>query len=114
MKKFISLALLSCALFADQITTNEAKNYIGEEKTVCGKVVSTYYARSTYGSPTFLTLDKTNPNEVFKAVIFADNRGNFNGAPEYIYRDKDICVTGMIEIFEDIAQIVVSSDFQIK
>lgn len=53
-------------------------------------------------------------HQIFTVVIFEDNRENFRGAPERIYKNRDICVSGMIEEYKDIPQIVVSSDFQIK
>lgn len=111
MKKFLLVVLFSYGLYADSITTSEASNYIGEEKTVCGEVVSTYYSKYKEGSPTFLNLDSF---EKFKVVIFKENRKNFSSAPEYIYINRNICVTGMIENFDDSLQVVVSSEFQIK
>ena len=36
-----------------KLTTAEAKNHIGEQATVCGKVASGRYAASTRGKPTF-------------------------------------------------------------
>ena len=114
MKKILSIILLAASLFAESITTSEASNYIGEEKTVCGKVVSTYYARSSNGAPTFLNLDRPHPNQIFTAVIFEENRDNFRGAPERIYKNRDICVTGMIVEYKGIPQIVVENDFQIE
>jgi hypothetical protein len=42
-------------------TAAEAHAHIGETAMVCGEVVSTRYASSTKGHPTFLNLDKPYP-----------------------------------------------------
>jgi len=39
---------------AKKLTAAEAKDHIGEQATVCGKVASTRYAATTRGKPTFL------------------------------------------------------------
>lgn len=114
MKKFLLMILLTSAVFSGSITTSVVQNYIGQEKTVCGKVVSTYYAKSSYGSPTFLNLDRPYPNHVFTAVIFEENRNNFRGKPERVYKHKNICVSGIISEYKGVPQIVVESDFQIE
>ena len=114
MKKILLSILIICSLFAGSISPNVASNYIGEDKTVCGKVVSTYYARSSNGAPTFLNLNRPYPNQVFTIVIFEENRDNFRGKPEKIYNHKNICVTGTIDEYNGIPQIVVESDYQIN
>jgi hypothetical protein len=44
------------------ITATQARDHVGERATVCGAVVSTHYAASTHGNPTFINLDKPYPN----------------------------------------------------
>ncbi len=86
------------------ITTAQAKDHIGEEATVCGKVVSARYAASSRGRPTFLNLDRPHPNQVFTVIIWGKNRASF-GKPEEKYRGKEICVTGKIETYRGKPQI---------
>lgn len=114
MKKLLLLICISASLLAGSISTKEASNYIGQTKIVCGKVVSTYYARSSSGAPTFLNLDRPYPNNVFTAVIFEENRSNFRGQPEKVYKYKKICVAGLITEYKGIPQIVLESDSQIR
>jgi hypothetical protein len=49
------------------LTAAEARGHVGENGTVCGKVVSTHYADRSRGQPTFLNLDKP--------VIWGSDRG---------------------------------------
>lgn len=100
---------------ADQpLSAAEAKHHIGEDKTVCGKVVSATYARRSRGQPTFINLDKPYPKHVFTAVIWAGDRQKFRKPPEVELRDKRICVKGEITEYRGKAQIVVKEPKQIE
>src|ERR1700730_4623752 len=78
-----------------KLTAVEAKDHVGETATVCGNVVSTRYATSTKGRPTFLNLDKPYPDQVFTIVIWGSDSDKFR-RPEVEYSEKRICVTGKI------------------
>ena len=109
----LSIALLSQTLLAsDPIPAAKAKEHVGQDGTVCGKVADTRYLDSGK-KPTFLNFDERYPNHTFTAVIIGENRAKF-GEPEKDYRDKDICVTGKIEDFNGKPQIVVTEPQQIK
>lgn len=61
--------------YADQfaskgISPEVAGNYVGKEVLVTGKVISSYFAENESGSPTFLNLDKTFPNNALSVIIF--------------------------------------------
>jgi hypothetical protein len=96
-----------------RLTTAEAKDHIGEQATVCGKVASTRYVSNSRGRPTFLNLDKPYPSQVFTVLIWGENREKF-GAPEEMYRDKQICVTGKITEYKKAPEIVVSEPQNIE
>jgi hypothetical protein len=49
----------------------------------------------------------------FTVLIWGSDRGKF-GAPETVYQDRDICVTGQIKQFRGTPEIVVSDPKQIK
>src|ERR1700722_15306264 len=91
---FFALAF-STAAQTNKITAAEAKDHVGETRTVCGKVVSTHFASKTKGEPTFLNLDEPYPKEVFTILIWGSDRAKF-GAPEAKYKDARVCVTGKI------------------
>lgn len=111
----ISLLTASAATLAQgkKLTTTEAKNHIGEQATVCGKVAGGRYAATTRGKPTFLDLDKPYPNELFTVLIWVENRAKF-GAPEETYRNKNICVTGRIQSYRGEPEIVASDPVQLS
>jgi len=107
------VTLLGHSLAAQRkISATEAKDHVGETTTVCGSVVSTRYAKSTKGQPTFLNLDKPYPNQIFTVLIWGSNRSKF-GAPEVEYKSKRVCVTGKITDYRGVPEIVVDSPRQI-
>ena len=113
----LSVLLSSFAAFAfaqDTITTQDAAKFIGQQKTVCGTVGSTHYAPKREGQPTFIDFEKPFPNHIFTALIWGSERDRFETPPETLYAGKDLCVTGMIESYEDRPAIVVKEPGQIK
>lgn len=106
--------LLAASIVAQKkLTAGEAKEHFGETATVCGQVVSTRYADSTKGQPTFLNLDKPYPNQVFTIVIWGDHRSKF-GKPEDDYKEKRVCVSGKITAYAGLPEIVVEDPKQIR
>jgi hypothetical protein len=88
----------------EPITAQDAKNHIGQVGTVCGKVSDSRFAIYSRGSPTFLNLDQPYPNEVFTVLIWAEYRSRF-GSPEIRFREKEICVTGVITRYRTFSSI---------
>jgi hypothetical protein len=97
------------------IQWHEAHAHVGEFRRVIGSVVSTRFASTSRGSPTFLNLGKPYPDSGrFQVVIWAENRANFPGAPESFYLGRTICVTGLIEVFRGIPEIEADSSEDIS
>ncbi|MGC8781217.1 MAG: hypothetical protein ACP5UQ_10165 [Anaerolineae bacterium] len=94
---------------------NEARNYEGRTECVCGPVVDTYYASRSNGAPTFLNLGAkgTDPNR-FTIVIWGEYRANFDPPPEVAYRNKTICVTGRIQLYRGVPEILIKSPAEIE
>jgi hypothetical protein len=121
MKPFRSLVVLVfCFLIipslhaqTKKLTGAEAKDHIGNRATVCGKVVSTHYAKSSKGEPTFLNLDEPYPKEVFTILIWGSDREKF-GTPEDEYKGLRVCVTGKITSYRSRPEIVATERGQIE
>jgi hypothetical protein len=103
----------SIAVAQSSISAADAKNHIGEKKTVCGNVLSTHYAVRSRGNPTFLNLDKPYPSQVFTVVIWGSDRPRF-GTPEDSYANKHLCITGQIKGYRGVPEIVAYDPSQIK
>jgi DNA/RNA endonuclease YhcR with UshA esterase domain len=109
---FFLLLAFSTAAQTTKITAAEAKDHVGEVRTVCGKVVSTHYASGSKGQPTFLNLDEPYPKEVFTILIWGSDRAKF-GTPETKYKDASVCVTGKITSYRGKPEIIATEPRQI-
>lgn len=105
----------TAGLPASAISWDEAKDYIGDRTTVCGPVAGTTYGATSNGRPTWLNIGKDYPSsERFVVIIWGENRGNFPQPPESYYAGKTICVTGLIQEYQGIPQIEVTTPDQIQ
>jgi hypothetical protein len=109
----IAFTVLARAQTQKKLSASEAKDHTGETATVCGNVVNTHYAARNKGSPTFLNLDEPYPRQIFTILIWGSDRPKF-GDPETKYRNKRVCVTGMIKNYRGVPEIVADSPDQIK
>lgn len=102
---------------AGAIAWSETSQYIGQTKTVCGNIVRTTFAQNTNGQPTYLDMGRAYPDSSrVSIVIWGSSRANFSTPPETLYRNKTICVTGVIKTYQGIPQIEVRTpaDIEIK
>jgi DNA/RNA endonuclease YhcR with UshA esterase domain len=115
------LALLAGSLLAaapvppaaPRITPREASRHAGEEVMVCGLVAGTKYASGVPGQPTFLDFGAAYPDELFRVVIWGTARGRFHDSPEQVYKRKQVCATGRIELYRGKPEIVVKDPAQL-
>jgi len=108
----ITATLPSCA---NAINWDQASAYMGQQSTIVGPVISATFASSSRGKPTFLNIGKPYPNPGrFTVVIWGYDRDNFPFDPVIQYDKKTVCVTGLIENYKGIAEIVVNTASDIK
>ncbi len=78
--------------------------------TVDGTVVSTFVSSK---DNTFL--DFNIPYQgYFYAVIFSNDLGNFNFSPASYYLNKEVRITGLVQIYNGSPEIIVNSPSQIE
>lgn len=99
---------------AERIGASEANRHVGSVAEVCGEVSSADYLPQVNGEPTFLNMGQAYPNQDFTAVIWGDHRGQWATPPERRYENREICVTGTIEMHEGTPQIVVEDPARIE
>ena len=115
--KYILLAII---LFTAQVTfaqktidINEAINKVGDTVTICTKIFGGRFMENSKGSPTLLNAGASYPNSPLTVVVTGEARKLFDFKPEEYYKDKSICVTGVIELYKEKPQIVVTKTSQI-
>jgi hypothetical protein len=118
MKKivlFLAAYLLSITAFAQlAIKPEDAAKHIGEKVTVCGKIYSGKFLENAKKQPTFLNMGDKYPNQPLTIVIWGDLRSKMNYKPEERYADQQVCVTGVIVLYKEKAQIEVIEEAQLK
>jgi len=88
----------------------QAANYLGQSKIVEDKIVRTY--ASSKGT---VFLDFHDPYQgYFQVTIFASDVKNFPFSPVSFYLNKEVRVTGTIEMYQGAPEIIVHSPSQIE
>ena len=91
-----------------------ARNHIGEYGTIAGKVYGVSYRPDVKGQPTFINIGADYPSSNrMQVVIWGSDRGNWYYTPESLYRGQWIAVTGSIQLYRGVPEIIVSSPSQI-
>ncbi|MDZ4278862.1 MAG: DNA-binding protein, partial [Dehalococcoidia bacterium] len=92
------------------IAWDQAEQRVGQQATVQGPVVGTHFAEESRGQPTFLNIGNPfpDPNRL-TVVIWIEDRAAFPEPPETAYDGKTVCVTGVIETYEGVPEIVAAS-----
>mgnify|MGYP005621540759 FL=1 len=98
-----------------EIPHTAAIQNIGKLRIVCGKVQSTYINSNTASQRIYLNMGREYPNHTFTGLIwYSSNKDNFDGRPDKKYRKKDICISGVITVFNDKPQIQIDFENQIE
>jgi hypothetical protein len=85
----------------------EAKDHVGENAIVHGKVVKTYTAKSGVSFLDFCSNYKTCP---FTAVIFASDRDKFGDLKQF---EREVRLTGLIKTYNGKAEIILEEREQV-
>lgn len=97
-----------------EITPREAATHMGQAAKICGPVQTTAYLPDRDRSPTVLRVGGTYPYERINVVIYGEDREKFSAPPEETYRQKEICVTGMVEMYAGSPSVVLSDPADIE
>ena len=113
MKYIFALLIIVCghANAQTNINVDSSMKHIGEKVTICTKIYSAKYFDNS--KMTFLNAGAPYPNSSLTIVIFGKDRGNFKDAPETVYLNKEICVTGFLKEYKGKAEIVVTKPAEI-
>ncbi len=96
---------------ASTIALGDVGRHIDEHVEVCGPVASARYLGE--GRPTFLNLGRPHPNQALTLVIWNTDRDRFD-RPEKQFADRDVCVTGTLELYKGRPQIVLRDPRQLR
>jgi TonB family protein len=97
-----------------QINLQDVANYVGDSVMFCSKIYTTRYYESSDNKPTVLDVQSNFTDPIVNVVILEEDRKNFNDAPEKAYLNKDVCITGVVTMRNNIPNVVVHKREQIK
>ena len=115
MKYFLILMIFfsfSCHA-QTRIDPSQSKAYVGKSVTVCGKIYGSYQSLRSKGQPTFLDMGGKYPNATFTVLVWGDDLSKFDYSLNSLV-EKTVCVTGLIKLYRDKPEIIVSDPSQIK
>ncbi len=108
------MALLTTFTFAQKtVPLDSIAKYDGKTVTVCAKVLGTHLTTGDKKT-TYLNFGQPFPNSTFTVVIFESDLANFKYAPSEFLKDKNVCITGKVEMFKGKPEIIVKKEDQIK
>lgn len=96
-----------------RVSPGEATQHVGDRARVCGPVAEVVQVSEIGGAPTFINLEREHPDQSFTVLIWERDRRRWRVPPEEQYLNRDICVTGQIQLHEGTLQIIISSPQQI-
>jgi hypothetical protein len=117
MKRLLFLLLVTIAFDSNSqivIKLEDISKHVGDSVNVCGKVAGGRYMDQSESKLTLINIGGTFPNQVYSIVISSDLRKQFETAPESLFLDKEVCVTGKVSIYRDRPQIVIYRKDQIQ
>jgi hypothetical protein len=97
----------------ETIPAEEASKNIGETVTICSKVFETKLSRG-FAKRTFLHIGANHADSMVIVVIEPQSRKRFDYKPEKDLLNRDICVTGKIEMVDGKLQMKVTKQDDIK
>jgi DNA/RNA endonuclease YhcR with UshA esterase domain len=104
------IILSATPALAETIPPSEAQAHVGQTATVEGIVSEVHHATS--GRATFIDMGGRYPNNVFTAVIFADDAPKFPDVDSL--QGKTIDITGTIKLYNKRPEIILNDAEQIK
>lgn len=106
---FLAITSISKAQ-AISATLDNSATFEGKTVTLCEKVTSTHVTKS---GNILLNFGKPYPNNSFTVVIFPNDSAKFTYNPSETLKDKVICVTGIVKMYNGKPEIIVSKEDEI-
>lgn len=119
MKKLVYvliLMLLGNALYAqrDTIQAADAKNYVGKEVLLCGRVKDGHMDNISKDEPTIVYVGDTYATRVLALIFDKYDLKNFSYDPEKKMENHTFCVDGKVTMYKGKPAIYVKSEGQLN
>ena len=92
----------------------DINRYIGDSVQICTKIYNSRYYESSEDHPTVFDVQANYLDPIVKVVILEEDRQNFVDNPEKVYLNKDVCISGLLTLRNNIPCIFLHNREQIK
>jgi hypothetical protein len=117
MKKLILILVFSFYLATSysqkEIKIEEVKDYVGDTVKVCTRIFGTFINDNSKGDGTYLFAGGNFPEAPLTILIRNENRRYFDYKPEKDLKDRDVCITGRLELIKDKVHMIINKQGQI-
>ncbi len=99
---------------AQIVSLDSVAGYLGKNVTLYGRVDDGRYLSSSSNQPTLLNMGGKYPNQKITIVIYGPDRVNFGYKPEEMLLNKNVYVTGLVQLYNGKPQIQIKDPFSIS
>lgn len=110
----VSAKVKSAPTGLKEISLRDIRNYIGDSVQFCSRVFKTRYFEASADKPTVLDVQANFTDPLVNVVILEKDRLNFSSAPEKRYLNKDVCISGLVSLRNNVPYLEVRSSEQVK
>lgn len=96
------------------ISVKDIAKYVGDTVQFCSKVYTSHYYEGADGKPTLLDVRSASTEPLVSTLILGEDRKLFNDAPEKLYTNRDVCMSGTVQIVNGVPQMLIRKRDQIK
>ncbi|MDQ3277067.1 MAG: hypothetical protein M3Q06_01995, partial [Bacteroidota bacterium] len=97
-----------------EISVKDIRNYIGDSVSFCSQVFRTRFFKESEEGPTLLDVQANFSDPFVNVVILEKDRSKFNNAPEDVFLNKNVCISGVVGLRNNIPYLVVQNKDQIR
>jgi len=95
------------------IKLEDVSRHIGDSVQVCGKIYSGRWLRASDGRPILLNMGALYPNQPLTVVVWGKDRMRFDYEPELELIEREVCLTGRIQLHNGKPQLVLYNPKQV-
>lgn len=97
-----------------QIELRDIRNYVGDSVAFCTRIYNTRYFKGSPDGPTLLDVQANFSDPFVNVLILEKDRAKFSNAPEKRYLNKEVCISGMVELRNNVPSVIVANKEQIR
>lgn len=96
-----------------QINVKDIAKHIGDSVIFSAKIFNTRYFEASENAPTLLDINNSYGLPLVNIVIWRQDRKNFTDAPEILYNNREVRISGVVQLYNNLPQIVISKKQQV-